>query len=133
MDSETAPKAIQAFFAVQWAGRTQVIHDDENAKPDPDKFVRLRIRHVDGFQASMGDPGNNRFRNYGNITAQVFVKQGDANITALSLAKIIKALFRNLELQGITFYKTYTNEVGADGHGYNQVNVHSTFRYDELA
>lgn len=133
MNFETAPPAIKAYFAQQWGNRTAVIYDDVNGEVPDASFVRLNIRHVDGFQASMGSPGSNRFRRFGNLTAQVFVKQGDANREAAGHAQLISQIFRNLELNGITFYNTHIREVGPDGRGFNQINVNSSFRYDEIA
>ena len=62
MDYKTAYTAIQGYFSTVWAGATEVLYDDDPAPiPNAETWVRLNIRHTDGFQATMGDVGNNRF------------------------------------------------------------------------
>lgn len=133
MNFATAPAAIKAMFATAWGNTTKVIYDDESASPpDSDPWVRFNIRHVDGFQASMGDPGNNRHRRIGNITAQVFVPQGNASIQASQLAQQAADIFIGVTYQGITFTNTVAREIGNDGKGFYQINVTTSFRYDDL-
>lgn len=134
MNFETAPAAINAFFAAAWGSTSQVAYDDVKFDvPNSLPWVRLNVRHIDGYQASMGSPGNNKFRRIGNVTAQVFAPVGNAKKTALQLAQQIVNIFRGAEHQGISFYNVVSREIGADGHGFYQINVTAEFRYDEIA
>lgn len=133
MNYSTAPAAIKALFKTAWGNTTEIIHDDENKDPpNGAAYVRLKIRHVDGFQASMGDPGNNRYRRIGNVTVQVLVPQGGASIEASQLGQQAADIFTGVTHQGISFTNTVAREIGADGKGFYQINVTSAFQYDDI-
>lgn len=133
MNFATAPASIRAFFATAWGSTTDVIYDDQ-AKDIPNNapWVRLSIRHIEGYQASMGDPNNNRYRRIGSVTAQVFVPQGGASVQASQLAQQAAEIFTGATYLGIAFSNTVAREIGADGKGFYQINVISEFRYDDI-
>ena len=133
MDYKTAYTAIQGYFATAWAGATTVLYDDDPAPtPNAETWVRLNIRHTDGFQVSMGDVGNNRFNRTGVIIIQIFQKQGQYGIAARDLAKNALQLFEGVTDNGVHYFDASVREIGADGHGWYQINVVANFRYDEL-
>lgn len=135
MSYESRTKEIVAAFNTAWAGQTIVIYDDvDKAIPDNgETYVRFTVKHFDGYQASIGNPGGNRFRRVGLVNAQIFAKQGGAKLTAMQKADAFVAIYRNLVLNGITFYDVQAREIGNDGAGYFQINALAYFRYDDLA
>ena len=134
MTEAEARAAIHAYFASGWGTTTAVHYDDElKPKPDDGAFSRLTVRHSAGFQATKGNPGNNRHEILGGITVQIFVPQGNAGITAMALASQAAALFRGKRTGDIAFYDTSIREIGNDGAGFYQVNVNVRFRYSIFA
>ena len=95
-------------------------------------WVRFNILHTDGFQASMGSLGNNRFERRGIITVQIFTPQGDNTVTATNLADEILKLYEGVENNGIIYFDAYAKEVGNDGRGWYQINILTNFKYEEI-
>ena len=121
---------IQAYFSAGWGSACAVIYDDDPASiPDNAPFCRLTIKHGEGDQSSMGSPGSNRHEQRGRVYAQICVPQGDAGLTAKSLASQAAALFRGKSTNEIEFYQTAVREQGNDGRGYFVVTATARFRY----
>ena len=133
MNFSEATAVMRRYFADQWDNETDVAYDDaEFTKPD-DAWVRFSIKHNEGFQASAGDPGNNRQRREGILSVQVFAPEGDASKEARRLADLAADAFIGITHEGISFYDTNAREIGNDGHGWYQINVTVSFRYDRIA
>jgi hypothetical protein len=133
MSYEAAVKAIVAHFNDEWNNLTPVAYPDVAFTPPDETWVRLNVDHADGYQASMGSPGNNMFRREGLVNVQVFAKQGEAKLDALKKADAAISAFQGIELNGIHFYDVHMRDVGNDGAGWYQINVLANFRYDEIA
>lgn len=134
MNYETAIKTIWNFFATRWGNTTKVAYDDVDFTiPSGETWVRLNVKTVDGYQASIGAPTNNRQRREGIITVQVFSPQGQGSIDARKKADLVIGHFLNQEASGIIFYDVHAREVGNDGAGWYQINVLIKFRYDHIA
>lgn len=134
MNYELATKTIRSFFATRWGSTTKVAYDDtEFTIPDDETWVRFNIKHVDGYQASIGAPTNNRQRREGFVIVQVFQPQGQGSLDARKKADLVIGHFLNQKVSGILFYDVHAKEIGNDGAGWYQINVLIKFRYDNLA
>ncbi|PSL23475.1 phage tail terminator-like protein [Dyadobacter jiangsuensis] len=134
MSYESAVAAIRNAFKIAWGATTKVAYDDVKFDiPNSETWVRLKIAHVDGYQASIGSPSSNKFRREGLITAQIFQPQGNASKDARKKADLIIPIFQGKQISGITFYDVQAREIGNDGAGWHQINVLSKFYYDVIA
>jgi hypothetical protein len=80
----------------------------------------------------MGSPSSNRFERQGIITIQVFTKQGENSVPAITLANEILKLYEGVENSGILYYDAFVKEIGDDGRGWYQINVLTGFKYSEI-
>lgn len=133
MSYESAVAAITAHFAQEWNNATPVAYPDVPFNPPSSTWVRLNISHADGYQASIGSPGSNKFRRTGLVTVQVFQKQGKAGVDAHKKADLAVAAFLGKKAGHIQFYDVQAREIGNDGAGYFQINVLAYFQYDVIA
>lgn len=134
MNYEAATAAIRAYFAAEWANDTPVAYDDMPFNvPNNQTWVRFNVSHVDGYQASIGSPSNNRFRRDGLIVAQVFQPAGKASKNARQKADKIVNAYLGKDNSGIHYYDVQMREIGSDGAGWYQINVLIYFRYDHIA
>ena len=115
------------------------IWDDTKASPpsgddaDPQPWVRVLIRHVDGFQSSLvGEAGNRRFTRLGLLTMQLFTPFGGGLAENDSIASALRAAVEGVSTpNGVWFRNARVAEVGQDGPWF-QTNVLAEFEYDEL-
>jgi len=127
-----AVTAMQDYFNTSWNDDTPVLFDDDAQDVPEETFVRFNVQHNEGFQSTMGAPGNNRFQRRGLVIVQIFQKQGDFAIDAREKAENALALFAGVTNSDIYYYDGYIREVGNDGRGWYQINVVTSFRYDEI-
>ena len=134
MNFKEAEAELRSFFNTGWGGETAVAWPDTEFKPPSNEsWVRFDCRENDGFQASAGSPGNNRFRHTGFVTIQIFQPSGKASVEARDLAVLALSIFMgNQTSNGIAFKNVQGRQVGNDGNGYYQINVLAEFFYDEL-
>jgi hypothetical protein len=126
--------AMRQYFDTQWADKTPVDWPDAPfTPPDGESWVRFNCQHNDGYQASIGTVGSNKFRRVGLVTIQIFQPVGKASIEAQALADIAIAIFQGQAVGDIHFYNVRPKEIGPDGNGYYQINVLAEFRYDDIA
>lgn len=134
MNFSDATKAMRSYFHGEWGGLTPVAYDDVPfEKPDEEPWVRFTIRHNEGYQASIGNPGSNRHRREGVIFAQVFTPEGNASKNAREFADTIMSMFIGVNHEGIHFHNVVPREIGNDGLGWYQINVSISFWYDQIA
>lgn len=131
---DEAEKEMRAFFNTGWASATAIAWPDEKfTPPDGAIWVRYNSTETDGFQATMGSPGSNRFQHIGLVTVQLFAPQGDASIDIRAKADDVLAIFMGKETtNNIHFYNVQVRQIGNDGAGLYQINVIASFRYDQI-
>lgn len=101
--------------------------------PERETWVRFDCQEVEGRQASIGSPSNNRFRHFGVVTLQVFQPQGQGSKDARSKAAAALGAFMGATTtNGIVFENAVPRRIGNDGNGFYQINVVVSFYYDEL-
>lgn len=133
MNFSQAEAVVRAYFHDGWNGLTPIAWPDVAFTVPDTTWVRFSMKPNLGYQASAGDPGNNRFRRKGLIFIQVFQKQGQGSIDARAKADAAADLFIGKSTSGITFYDVVAKDVGPDGNGWYQWQVIASYRYDALA
>lgn len=132
MDYSQAVTLMRQYFHDNFSS-ADIYLPDQNADPQEGlPWVRFNILHGDGRQVSMGDPSNNRFERRGVITIQIFTPQGDNSVSATTLADEILKLYEGVDINGILYFDAYAREVGNDGRGWYQINVLTSFKYENI-
>ena len=127
-----AEAAIRGYFNTGWGSTTPIAWPDLTFTPPNATWVRFSMKNDDGFQASMGDPGNNRHRRIGTVFIQVFQPQGQASTDARAKADKAADIFLANTLTGVLFKNVNARDIGPDGNGFYQWNVTANFQYDRL-
>ena len=132
MNFGQAEAAVRKYFNAQWDKLTDIAWPDMDFDTPNETWVRFSMKNNDGFQASFGNPGNNRFRRKGMVYVQVFQKEGKGSTDARAKADVAADIFMADELSGVTFYNVNAKDIGPDGNGWYQWNVSAEFRYDRI-
>lgn len=126
--------AVEQRFQSTWGSTSAVAYD--NAPFDVPKqyrdrspWVRLTILSGAGRRADLGQTVRHH-RSVGVVVVQVFVVEDSGAETALSLADIAAAVFRDAQFSGMTFRTPQLERVGARD-GWHQVNVVCPYQWDE--
>lgn len=131
MSIATSHVAMTAFFEANKPSGTAVVWGSDDPSPKGNNpWVRFNVLHSNGTQASMGAPTANRFRQTGQVIAQVFARKGDFGKAARELASAIHDVYCGAVSGGVTYSNPRVNEVGVDQQGWYQINVVADFRYD---
>lgn len=135
MSFKNAEAAVRAYFNTKWAGATPIAWPDDHFNPpNNDTWVRFSMKNNVGFQASIGSPGNNKFRRQGIITIQIFQKAGQRSIDAREKADLAASIFISPnKLAGFTFRNVNARDIGPDGAKWYQWNVTAEYEYDIIA
>lgn len=140
MNFSQAEAAIRKHFDTVWTAAFPAPDTPEIAWPDKDftiptneTWVRFNCQENDGGQVSIGDPGNNRFRHFGIVTIQVFQPWGQGSVDARTKATAALGAFQGEQTTGgVVFFDAYARQIGNDDSGFYQINVVTSFYYDEL-
>lgn len=134
MNFNEAEQDIRAHFSAAWSDLTPIAWPDLNFTiPDGTIWVRFNNAEFQGSQISMGSPTNNRFRQFGVVTLQIFQPQGQASSDARSKAVTAINAFKGVTTtNGVKFYDVYSRNIGNDGNGWFQINVISSYYYDDI-
>lgn len=134
MNFDEAEQDVRDFFETSWAALTAIAWPDlEFTVPSGETWVRFNSQEGGGRQASMGSPGNNRFRQIGIVTVQVFQPQGQGSKDARAKAAIALTAFKGATTtNGVKFFDVFGRQIGNDENGYYQINVIASFYYDEI-
>jgi len=134
MNFEQSEAEIRKHFKDAWDALTPISWPDiKFDRPDGESWVRFNCQENDGSQVSMGSPGNNRFRQFGIVTIQVFQPNGQGSKDARSKATTALGAFKGITTtNGVKFFDAYCRNVGNDGNGFYQINVVTSFYYDEI-
>ncbi|AEP08889.1 phage tail terminator-like protein [Micavibrio aeruginosavorus] len=134
MKFEQAEAAVRAYFNTGWAARTPIAWPDVSfTPPNNATWVRFSMKNNDGYQASMGSPGSNRFRRVGMVYIDIFQPAGQGSIDARKKADIAHDIFLANTLPGITFSNINARDIGKDATGAYQWKVSAAFKYDRIA
>lgn len=109
---------------------TQFDNQAQFQKPDNSEWVRFSIRPAVSTQVDITS-NNPRTRTTGVILIQIFSPLGKGDKAAMQLADAIKAQFRMVTAEGVTYQEPTITTVG-EREGWWQVNVTCPFQYDEI-
>jgi hypothetical protein len=102
MSSKPVRDAVGNFLAANWL--TTPIVAVNNVFPTPPSLEPwIAVQFVTGAeaQASLGDPGNNVYRETGTIFVHIVVPAGTGDALALTYAEELRTLFRNARFDGV--------------------------------
>lgn len=133
MNFKEAEAAIRAYFNTGWAAATSIAWPDQPfTPPDSETWVRFSMKNNDGFQASMGSPGANRYRRVGVVYIQIFQPAGQGSTDARAKADIAADIFIANALSGVIFKNVNARDIGPDDAGFYQWLVSAEFQYDRI-
>lgn len=132
MGLESISTSLVAHFNTQWANTTPIAWDNVtfNATNVPE-YVNFTVLPNKQFQASMGSPTTNRYRQQGMITVRIFTVLNRGAKRAMQLADQVAAIFRSKTIAGIVFSAPSITVVG-QSDGVYQVNVAVAFYNDSF-
>jgi hypothetical protein len=131
MSQTTKLAAIISRFTDNFA-LTPIAHKNRKFDVNPAQdWVKLVVNFGDEVQASMGDPGNNYFRQLGVIFVQIYVRPHRGTEDMTTYTDAVNSIWRGAQFGGIVCSAPDTNDLGLVGDWY-QVNVSCEFYYDEL-
>lgn len=137
MTQDEARQAIQEHFYSAWGGATPLTPIAwDNKAFDPtiqnDDWVRFSVQFVSGDQASLGTPGDRRFRRFGLIFVQIFTKADAGLVSSDTLGKIAVDAFEGISLVGNLWFRNVgLVTIGVEGKWFQQ-NISAEFQYDEI-
>jgi hypothetical protein len=115
---------------VEWEGVAKL-----SPPPGDESWMRFTIRHFAPVQPeTFGKRGSKIYSREGLVTVQIFSvnSQGQGKVQAGLLATVVRDIFQGRRSEGgVVFYRTLIQEIGEDRLWYN-INVVSSFRYDEI-
>lgn len=95
-------------------------------------WARATLQHTTGVQSSLtGASGTKRFTETGLVFVQVFAPVGDGSTRCYELAQLVRNAYRDARHPEVWFRNVHLEEVGTRG-AFDQINVISTFSYDEV-
>lgn len=98
----------------------------------PAPYAEVMLRHGPSSQAAFGQDGVNRYERTGLLIIRLRAPMGDGLSNTYTLAKVIAdSLEGKKTSNGVWFRNTEINEQDVPGD-YNQIEVTTTFIYDEI-
>lgn len=143
---EQARDAVLGLFQTQLANEYQSAANDADepvvfwdnldkgeSAPVDRPWFRVTVRHTNGEQTTLQEPGSRRFSREGLVTVQIFVPAGARGLTlADRLGKMATDAFEGRQADGVWFRNVRLNEVGNDEKGaWYQANVIAEFYYEQ--
>lgn len=137
MGFESERAAIETRFRDQWltgspaALRTPVGWDRQKFEPPKGQTsVRLTILNGDGFNASLGDPGNNIVRYVGVLAFQIYAPGGVGSDATRELIDLLRPIFTNWR-SGTLLFKAMNVGTAIDLAPFLMTPVNFPFERDE--
>lgn len=101
---------------------TQFENDGDFSAPETALWARLSILPATGNQHSIGDPGNNVFRDSGLMIVSLFYPFGKGDKPIYDMVDMIRPLFQSRTEDGVTYRTPVPQRIGRAGKWW-QVNV----------
>lgn len=141
-DIAAARDAIMSLFKTTWdtyspAPSPMPTFLWDNVKGDQpkdgDPFIHVRVQHLNGVQASLGDGISAKFRSSGKVVVAIRTPIGDGLTLSDAYVKVTQRAFegRSTAPDGVLFRNVRVQEVGGEGDWY-LVNVIADFEYDRV-
>lgn len=140
MTLATAYAAIRTKLTAEWPALEPAVPlgwENTGFQRDPSgsAFLILEVQWSGGESASVGAPGNNLVRRYGNIWLHAFVPVGQDVDRALEIAGKASVIFEQQDFGGLVCdaMSPGAGESGTDDGLYYGQSVNVPFFYDERA
>ena len=132
MNEIEASSHIEEYFDTQWAARTPINWDNDNATPSGN-HVAFTIDHNLSNFANLGNEGGGQtYRREGLITVQVFTRQGTGTEDSRALAFQVQQILEGYRNASLLLKAGVVRKIGEDGNGFWQANVDIPFEYLEV-
>lgn len=105
MSSPAAYTALRDYLVTNWT-TTPLVFENEDWPLDQGEIAAFIFVEIVGnlyAQASVGAPGDNLWRETGTMQCHVFVPNSTGTLTARQHAYTLAGLFREVQVDGITF------------------------------
>jgi hypothetical protein len=125
---------VRSRFKTQIADVESLVTQYDNQSldnPDNEIWCRLTIKSGETTQESIGSPSSNRDRTSGVMIAQLFAPIGKGDGELKELADVIRAAFKRVTQDGVTFKTPSIYEQGIR-EGMWQINVVCPFYADDI-
>lgn len=138
MSSKHVRDTVWAYLNANWVASPVVdlLNGAEALPVIPAAFVSVRFPPATEQQASVGAPGDNRWREYGSIVLIAYAPSGTGTSTILTHTEALRALFRGLQNSNVTFRAaspadtTLPSRVDASEGNYFGFGVNVDYIYD---
>lgn len=127
-----ANSLIEQYFDTQWAARTPINWDNDNATPSGN-HVAFTINHdLSSFHNLGNEDGGQTYRREGLITVQVFTRQGTGTEDSRTLSYQVQQILEGYRNSSLHIKAGVVRKIGEDGNGFWQANVDIPFEYLEV-
>lgn len=144
MGSLSLNQTVENAFATAWGSTTTVAYDNVAfVPPTGSSWVKIYVRDGDSSKITLGTSPQRR-RTIGTVFVDIFTPIGQGSAPVRTLADSVKAVFKDLRINGIQFdgggdvivwgERYYTNSgtgVPATSQWY-QATVAQAFKFDEI-
>jgi hypothetical protein len=128
---ESEHSQLRVRFNDQFSSAPIAWPNVEFTPPVRSPWVRFNVLDADSFQTTIGATTNNH-RFVGIVVINIFVPLDVGNASALAMADVVAAIFRNWCGSTVRCRAASVKDLGPDGNGWYQVNVVVPFQRDEL-
>lgn len=140
MSLSSAYAAIKTRLQLLWPGTEPLVplaFENVGYERDPagSAFLVVELQWSGGEPASIGAPGNNLVRRFGNIWFHAFIPVGIDVDRALEIAQHAAGIFENQDISGVqcSAMEPGAGQSGSDDGLYFGQSVNVPFFYDESA
>lgn len=129
---EVRNEIYKRYLAV-YAGIFPIALDSKKFTPPeiPAKYVRLTVKFNEGFQSTLGRPGNRKFMKTGIVFIQVFTPDGKGTDENDELTHDSVNVFDGVRIGQLWLYNGRITSPGSDGKYYQQ-NGAVEFEFEEI-
>lgn len=120
---------IEHHFDEQWAARTPINWDNDNAAPTGN-HVAFTIIHATAGYSNLGNgDGTSTSYRTGLVTVQVFTRQGTGTETSRDLSLQARQILEGFRSGSLRLKAGVARQIGEDNNGFWQANVDVPFEY----
>jgi len=129
----TATVAPLGYETLLYEDNTQPRPEDVDINGDVPNWGRASVQHLDGFQPTLtSDTGTRRFRRLGQVTVEIYSRQGKGRSTSdIASQAILDSMEGKTTPGDVIFRRVRLIELGQTGPWF-RVNVLASFEYDEV-
>ena len=132
MNEVEVSSLIEHHFDEQWAARTPINWDNDNATPSGN-HVAFTIIHATATLSNLGnEDGTSASYRTGLVTVQVFTRQGTGTEDSRALSLQARQLLEGFRSGSLRLKAGVARQIGGDDNGFFQTNVDVPFEYYDV-